>query len=467
MKKETTLICLFLLGLLVLFLILNFISPLLLWDENVYLGNARSHLTISNFTEDFRFPLTEYIISFIWLLTGESIFFARLAIILLTIFSALLLYLIGKRYFSKKISFFLALAFSLSPLIVFWGFRAYADIPAMFFTILDFYFLLKNEEQNKKLDKKNRKKYLFVALAGISLALAFLARFPLALFALCAGLYFIIKKRPKELLLFALFFLLAISPWLIYNQITYKNPIWDFIQQFSVVQQWTSIEPVSKQLLNLVYAIGLLILPLILGIFSFLKKDKNEENKENKKPLKFIIPIYILISFVYYLFFVKLKDSRYYLAFLPFLFLVAFEGIVFIKNKIKNKNIMKIATILFVLNSIVLLIGSIYLIESQGHCDRQGALLQSISYLKPTLKENDIIVSNCWPWFGYYLNSRVYSPWTDITSFTNEYNVTKIITCSWFDPPYNSKDLDSLVLEKEFNGSCAHQVKIYNTNLSS
>ena len=146
--------------------------------------------------------------------------------------------------------------FSLSPLILFWGFRVYADIPAMFFTVLSFYFLLKYNEIESNKPKNKKKEYLFLALCGITAALSFLSRFPLALFAISVGIYFILKKKPKELLIFALFFLIAICPWLIYNRIIYKNPIWDLLQQYTVVAEWTVMQPISAQLLYFLIALA-------------------------------------------------------------------------------------------------------------------------------------------------------------------------------------------------------------------
>ena len=104
-KEEIIVMSIFLLALLTLFIILNFISPLTIWDENAYLGNARSHVSYSNYTEDFRFPLTEYLVSFIWGITGESVFFARLGIIILTLLSTLFMYAIGKKFSQRNFLF--------------------------------------------------------------------------------------------------------------------------------------------------------------------------------------------------------------------------------------------------------------------------------------------------------------------------------------------------------------------------
>src|SRR5438445_1485505 len=121
-------IFLFLFALFLLLLFFNFLNLPLLWDEAAYLGNARSHISVSNFTEDFRFPLLEWLVASVWLITGESIFFARLLVIALAILSSYLFYLISLNYFSKRASLFATIFFSISSLILLWGLRVYADV---------------------------------------------------------------------------------------------------------------------------------------------------------------------------------------------------------------------------------------------------------------------------------------------------------------------------------------------------
>lgn len=101
-KSKKTGIIIILLMFLLLFILLIFQNPSLLWDENVYLGNAKSHIGLSNFTEDFRFPLIEYLIAGIWLITGENIFIARLLIVFLSLAGLFFFYLIMNLLFKKE-----------------------------------------------------------------------------------------------------------------------------------------------------------------------------------------------------------------------------------------------------------------------------------------------------------------------------------------------------------------------------
>ena len=70
------------------------VSQFLIWDEPVYLGNAKSHIGESHFTEDFRFPLLEYVISLSWTVFGESVLIAKYVAIFFTLLSVFGFYLL-------------------------------------------------------------------------------------------------------------------------------------------------------------------------------------------------------------------------------------------------------------------------------------------------------------------------------------------------------------------------------------
>ena len=126
---------------LLLFLFLQYQNPLLLWDENAYLGNARAHISNSYFTEDFRFPLLEYFISGFWLILGESIFAARLFMILCSLLTIYVFYLIAEYYFPKK-GFYCTILFSLNPIFLKWGVYVYPNMLGLLLITTAYYFLL-------------------------------------------------------------------------------------------------------------------------------------------------------------------------------------------------------------------------------------------------------------------------------------------------------------------------------------
>lgn len=466
--KKRFAIWIVLLILFILLLILNSSNLILLWDENVYLGNARSHLTKSNFTEDFRFPFLEWIIAFVWFFIGESIFVARTVSILFALATIFLLYLVSKKYFTWQFSIVLCALFALSPLMLLWSFRVYTDIPAMFFCLLSFYFLLKGEEKDKKKvkvkeNKKKNKKFnlLFVAFAGIASALAFLTRFPLALFPFSVLIYFIIKKKSKEFLIFFIFFIAMLAPWLVYNQMMYHNPLWDVKVQFSAVAQYTFYEPFMKQVSNLfIFSNFLISLLLPFGIYIMIKKKK-------MKNLDFLILIYLLISFIYYFFFVKLKEERYCFAFLPFIYLVSFRTIEWVQ-KTKRKKVFSILLIVLIIGAFFSIFFVFDKFREKFVCDRNNSIMKATNYLKDKIDANDIVLSNAWPWFGYYLNVKAVSLWSEnVAALVHQYRASYVIYNDRRGIEFNKELLDNcaeLKLEKEFIDSCGEKTYVYRTS---
>ncbi len=432
---------------LVSLLAINSLNPMLYWDENVYLGNARSHLGESNFTEDFRFPLIEYIIAGVWVFTGESVFIARLIVILFSVSSILLLYLIAREYFSSGLSLFLCVLFAFSPLMLLWGFRVGTDVPAMFFITLSFYFLIKGNN-----------KMIFAALAGITAAAAFLTRFSTGLFALPVLIYFIVNKKPKELMLFIIFFIITVSPWLIYNQAAYENPVWDLQEQYSVVAKWTYPEPAVKQIMNFFDFTNILIpILLVFGIYAVLKAGKL-----NYK-LNLLILVYVIMSFITYLFFVNLKEARYYLMFLPFIYIVSFSGLSWLEL---NKN--KIFILVFSILIVAFLSESFFMasfIPAKTPCETDNSITKSADYLKYKTTTCDVILTNIPPWIGYPLNVKAYSlQHENVTGLLEMYNFTYIVYNDREGSKYNREVLDNasvLELERIFTGKCDENTYVY------
>lgn len=427
----------------VLFLVLHYIDPVLLWDENVYLGNARSHISVSNFTEDFRFPLLEYMVAFFWLFTGESILAAKLIMIFFTLATAYVFYLIAKENFDHSHALFLTALFSISPLMLEWGFKIYTEIPALFFLILSFYLIMK---------QKNK----FIFIAGILSGLSFLAKFPNALFGFAVAVFFIFFREYKKFIYFLIGNMLALSPWLIYNFLKYKNPLWDLIEQTSVIAQYTVSEPIIGQIGNFFVAAGMLALFLPFGFYPLIKK-----RKEN-----WIMVLYTAAFFAYYLFFVRLKFSRYYLADLAFLFIICYFGFLFVMKKTKGihyKRLFYAALIIFAILTAILF--GFNKIQVHGNCEKDGAIIQSADYIEKYAPEDQYVISNFWPWFGYYANLKMQSIWNEnITALIDEFNPSYFVCNNLVGVPFNRALLDEnrrLELEKSIKGKCGQEVRIY------
>jgi 4-amino-4-deoxy-L-arabinose transferase-like glycosyltransferase len=431
MKK----ILLLLIGLCALLLILSYLTPLTLWDENAYLANARSHIKQANFNEDFRFPLLEYIIAVFWLVTGEYLLIARLIMISFTLAGVFFFYLISKFYLPEKKAFYGTVLFAVCPLIIYWGFRIYTDIPAMVFMAIAYYLILKDNLE---------------FLAGILFAVSFLIKFPFALFGLAVVVYFLFKKKYKKMILFAAGFGIALIPWMIFNYMHYKNPFWDFFIQQSIVKTYAPVEPASKHLVNLVKAAGILVLFIPSGIAVLIKEKKQYG----------IMFMHILLFIIYYFFILQLKDIRYYAVILPFIYIIIITGVGSILKDFKPVA-QKIILGLIIVSSLLLFTQTVFTINKDAKCDK--AIIQAISYMQSHKDAYPVIISNIWPYFGYYNNVHAYALWqNNIDTLITRHKADYIIYYENAGLEFNKSILDrELSVEKTIAGSCSDKLYIY------
>lgn len=422
-KKEESWIIIILIVSIMIYSLFLFANPVTMWDENVYLGNARSHIGTSNFTEDFRFPLLEYVIASIWFIVGESLIVARIIMILFSLASILAFYLITKEFFKKSLLRIISTAlFAFSPLMIYWSFRIYTDIPALCCMLFSIWLFLKY---------LNRKKTPLILGAGALASLAFLFRFPIILFAIVLGSYLLIKKMFKPIIYFALGAIVILIPWLLFNYIKYNNPIWDLLAQGGAVAEYTAMQPVKLMLINISGALGLIILgllPFLWWLIFVKKKNRIFANKE----YFWIILAMILIEIIFYALIVRLKLSRYILTISPLIILLSIAGIYWLSiNFIKYKKIILISVIiLFCLQTIILAYSNIQTVHEQDFCRRP--LYNAAEFLMLNYPEGSTVISNSWPWFGYYGNYKVSSTWSpDVDFLISDLNPDVIVLTNW------------------------------------
>jgi len=443
---------------------------LLSWDEPVYLGNAKSHLGVSYFTEDFRFPLLEYGVALVWLIFWESVLFAKFFIIVFSLFSILGFYLISKLLFDKSyLRFLLPLSLALNPVFLKWGFRIYNDVPAMCAIIFSIYFLLRYE-------KDFGERTFNLLMVGFFLGIAFLFKFPAIMYSVLILIYVLFRTRLsylnslKDLIFVFIGGILTISPWIIYNFFKYGNPFWDLFEQTRVISQYTSYQNPMILVHFLITTFGILLIFLFPFFYSLLQSLFFRIRKGNFKDLdffNFFICFSLLFEITIYLFVINLKLERYILMFLPFLLIGIVSGIssfldflkmlklnfsfnLFfkkrkrrIRNKIKSKiktrfrffhNFKDLNFLSLMLFLFVLFILFFYSLSAKSYLDSKikedsdGAFLKSIKFSELNIPEGDTIISNSWTNYGYFGNHRVTSYYEDnISNIIEKTNAEWII----------------------------------------
>jgi len=207
--------------------------------------------------------------------------------------------------------------------------------------------------------------------AGIFFGLAFLSRYtsigliPLILFL----------KKPKKIVIFALIFLLIISPWLIFNYIKTGNALTSIADSYALnvlFRDYINDKfPVREFLMNFSYL-------LILSFIGLAKKIKNLNKNDF---LMLLLLILVLISF--YKTPVKSYTLRY--VFLILIPLTYFSTIVL--QKIKKKLIYLIFAISLITS---------FFITAYSYSDNLKNYEQALPYL-----ENCSTYSNNWIYLDY------------------------------------------------------------------
>ncbi len=313
--------------LLLLFISINvaiiFKTPLVSWDEAVYIGigkfifsNAQSGLF-----ESFRPLFLSFILGGIWKLGLNAVSFGRAIVLLFSAGNLILFYLIAKKYTTKNLAIMGLIIFALVPIYFDFSTKIMTGVVASFFVLLSFYYFLKG-------------KYSLVAFFS---GLATLTRFP-------AGIFFIffllwsLKKKKFIFIKMIFLFLITISPFFLVN-IFFGNglikPLLDAIshQNNYVFSQDFFFYP------KLLFLSSIFLVFSLPGLYYSIK---------NKRYELFFFSIIPLLYFTY----IVNKQLRFVNLFLPFVVLIAVYGFYHMLKKSKTNPLNSLALLLFVLISL-------------------------------------------------------------------------------------------------------------------
>ncbi|MDI6806510.1 MAG: glycosyltransferase family 39 protein [Candidatus Aenigmarchaeota archaeon] len=430
---------------------MNSYTKHLIWDEVAFLSNAKILIGETNYREDwFRPPMLSFLIGSSWFITGKNIVVAKTIVILLTTFCLWIFYKLTSTYFSNKSASVLTGLFAISYLMLYWGFRIYSDIPSLSFLILTFYWLKKEKPVN----------------AGLAMAISFLFRFLSSIFLLAIGISLVFakiskKKKFRMIQKFALGFLIPTSIWAAFNLAYYGDPIFQFKQNIITAARWTApfTEPTWLQLINLGLVLNFLFPFMMIGFVLFLKQKK--EWYDN-------IPyLYLIIFIVVHFFLINLKDMRYWLGILPWLYFWVWNGFQ-VAWKWKKVWLYKLSILLIICSSIIFPLWKLSeAFEVESIC--WSVLDQSINYIQPRVNSNDRIISDFWPYFGFFTNASISLPEKSIYSAEElerimEEQKPKYVVIRGgirgFEEIVEIEQKPILELEKAFSNECA-TIKVY------
>jgi len=395
-------------------------SPLRGWDETVYLNlgldlseNPFFYSILNSGWNDyipstdflygwpnigFRAPLLPYIISFFYLINFN--FIISFIIPIFATLSVLLIYVLGKKLFNKRIGLYSAILFSLIPIHVYCSGKIWTDTLVVFFILLTFISFWEGYERENK-----KHKILF----GFFLALSLMARYTTLWIIPVFPLYFIVRDRSliflrdKYLWYSILIFFITLIPLLIYGLNFYGNPLGALIHGFKAssywggMQSWSFFFENSWQIFSIVG---------VLFIFSFIYILIKKE---------FITRgVYFLLIWAIFFSLIVMsmphKEERFILPIIPVICLIS--GF-FVANLKKYRNL------LFGLICVVLVFSlwKYYKTEYQISINKANqCFVEGNNYLAGnSINNNSLIITNQSPIVYYYTQkeNRLYpDPWS-------------------------------------------------------
>ncbi|MBN1275110.1 glycosyltransferase family 39 protein [Candidatus Woesearchaeota archaeon] len=445
-----------LLAIVVMFIILEVFflarNPLLLWDEPVYLSNARGHLEDSHFGEDFRFPLLEFAIAGVWVFTGVSVLAAQLLIVGFSVAAVVLFWVaagmvVSGRWFRVGAT----AAFAFSNLLLYWGFRVYTDVPAAALLLGSVVLFLRYEELGD---------CRLLLFSGVFMGLSFLMRFPNALLVFAFLPFLVGGQRWRGLLSFVVGGAVVVAPWMVANWARYGDPFWDVFAQAGVIGAYVARQPVGLFFGHVAFSLGLLLLFLVPFAWSLRRRPSRNH---------VFVGLLVLAAFVLGLA-NPLKLPRYLVLTVPLLLLACAVGAEAGWRAV-GVGWRRVAAVVMVSLVVVQVafgfVDAVAVLSGRRACYAGGAAAQAISFAEENIPEGDLIISNSWPWYGFYGNHRARSTWSDDVSLVlgeDEEGWLFVHSRGGLDPSGLVFD-GSLV--SSFNGSCDGTVDAYFVRKSS
>ena len=177
----------------------------------------------------YRTPGYPLFLAFCFGVFGKSLHFAVLLQILLSVVCILLVYLLGYELFDRKTGLIAALFLAIDPGSISYSLFVLSETLFSFLLILSVYFFIKSEKARAELRS---------ALAGLFVGLATLTRPIAQFFAAIPFLFWVLKGSKEGIkrgLLFLLFFVLTLTPWLYRNQRVFKRPFLSIISSYNLL----------------------------------------------------------------------------------------------------------------------------------------------------------------------------------------------------------------------------------------
>ncbi|MBX4212387.1 glycosyltransferase family 39 protein [Candidatus Pacearchaeota archaeon] len=411
------------------------------WDESEY-GATAKHLVLNlpytlNAQRPFLFPgifgvslligMSEQIIKFLW-------------VVLPSILVIPAIYLLGKEMFNKNVALIAAALATVSWTLIFWAARLQPDSMSLLFQVLAILFMWRYWKNEKRSS---------IVWSAVFTSLGFQFKVSGLLVPVCFFIFLIMKERleflkKKDYWIFLLVFVALLIPQFIYSYYSFGSPFALFTQSGyaqAVVKDpspfgWYNLKFFYSLNQNLVFfalfLIGLVISLQFLLYLDILAKDK----KKFFDPSIFGVMTLIIVS-AFYIFYIKGTEDRWVFLWLPFIFFMIGQALMYIYEMVKPQG-RKIGLGIVI---VLLLIGGYYQLASARDLIEQKKtsympVEQAGLWIKDHSNKNDVVITQSQPQISYYAERKIrqyYDNESDTFSSYLEQNKPRFLTASVFE----------------------------------
>jgi len=382
-----------------------FVSPLKIWDETVY-ANLGSDLSENPFNYSFakkwtdwvpgdwpkagfRPPLLPYTLSILYFLNLD--FFVEFLMPIIGALSVIFVFIIAKKMFNEKIALYSSLFLTFLPLHVIYSGKILTGVFSTFFIILSVLCFWLGFEK-----KKNKYKLVF----GVFLGLSVLARYTVLWIIPVFPLYLIIKNKNLLFLkdrfawlAIGLFFL-VLSPWFVYGNVEYGNPLGQFFHALRAASYWGGSQPWYFFFQHSLQMFSVVSIIFLMSLFFIVSNKKIRRNSA---------VLFLLLWF--FIFFVSAslmshKEDRFLLQLTPPLVILS---AVFLDNTKYKKHIITLVVLLLIFQVCV---HFIYLLKI-SYTQTNLCFLKATKFLESTPNDS-VIITDEFPVIYYYIKRETH-----------------------------------------------------------
>jgi 4-amino-4-deoxy-L-arabinose transferase-like glycosyltransferase len=352
------------------------------WDEAVYLSLARSikqgRYEIPIGMESFRPPLFPLVVA-ICLLGGEL--GVRVVVAILSLAAILSTYWLGKSIGSEATGCLAATFLAFSPPFLFFSQRILAEGIFLAFSgmaLACFHLGLRGKRH-------------WLCLSGLFVGLSVLTKYwGLCLPLVCLGHVALAKKAMacREVLLATLVFALLLLPILLLGQVNYGNPLGGLVEN-ALIFLASPPEPPHFYLMRLHSIFGPWFVLLPLGIWTGFRRKE-----------LLILVAFFLPAIMFHL--LQHKEARYFLWFMPVSSCLAALGMESLGERHRSA---------YLLLPLIILVGLYQgLAEIMAGREAGVALKEGTLFLRQVTSEDEVVMSESYPWVSWYSQRPVIRP---------------------------------------------------------